>query len=179
MLALLASAPEQTWRVEVPLSVNATAPSSNVETTVMPWLGARVGQLVPWRGPGIIDGSPMLWGADAAIAVGHVREGTPQVSAARTLAFVEGRGLFAPGRFSSTFSAFVPYAFLGASVGGGLLEVKAFDDARLRPQLTWGARAGAGAELQVHGLTTRLELGAGLRDLRFELTSALAFGVAF
>ena len=121
----------------------------------------------------------MLWGFDGALAVGHVRDGTPQVSTARSIAFVEGRGLFAPGRISSTFSAFVPYAFLGASGGAVLLETKAFDDARLRTLLTWGARVGAGAEVQVHALTTRLEFGAGLRDLRFELTTALAFGVAF
>lgn len=179
MLTLLACAPQAPWRVELPLSLNASAPASNVETIVTPWIGVRLGQLAPWPGPGLVDGNPMLWGADVAIALGHVSDGTPQVSTARTSAFIEGRGLVAPGRFASTFSAFVPYGFLGVSAGGGVLEVKAFDDARLRPLFTWGARVGAGAELQVHALTTRLELGAGLRDLRFELTSALAIGVAF
>jgi hypothetical protein len=170
--AELSPSPMQEWRVEGVLALNATSPASNVETTVAPWFGLRAGTLAPAR-----DAASM--GFDGALYAGTVSEGTPQVKTSRTLAFVEGRGLFAPMRVSSTFSALVPYGFLGASLGGGVVEVRAFDEARFRPLFTWATRAGLGAELQVHSLMTRLELGVGLRDLRFELTSALSLGIAF
>jgi hypothetical protein len=170
-----APAPSQQWRVEGVLAINATSPSSNVETTVAPWFGVRAGSLAPTGTTR--DGAAM--GFDGALFVGTVSEGTPEVKTSRTIAFAEGRGLFAPMRVASTFSALVPYGFAGASLGGGVVEVRAFEDARVRPLFTWAARVGLGAELQVHALTTRVELGAGLRDLRAELSSAMTLGVAF
>lgn len=160
--------PSQEWRVEAPLLLTASAPASNVETTVAPWIGLRAGTLS-------LDGA----GFDGAVYFSTVRDGTPEVATSRTIVVAEARGLFAPTRFASTFTALVPYGFLGASAGGGVLEVKAFEDSRFRPLATWAARAGLGAELQVHRVSTRIELGAGLRDLRFEITSALSLGVAF
>ena len=169
---------ERTWRVELPLALSATAPASNVETTVVPWLGVRVGRLMANEGAGLVEGSPTFTGFDGALYAASTREGTPEVGAARTLAFAEGRALWAPLAVQSTWSALVPYGFAGASAGGGWVEVKAFDESRVRPLFTWGARAGAGAELRIRAITTRVELGAGLRDLRFELTSALSLGLA-
>jgi hypothetical protein len=179
-LALLAAAapPADDWRIEAPLSVTASAPSSSFETTLVPWAGLRAGRSF-FFGDGAAEGGGPTAGFDLALHLGGGgREGTPQVEATRALGVLEGRALFSPARLSSTFSALTPYGFAGALVGGGAVETVAFEEKRLRGLATFGLRVGGGLELRVHRVITRVELGAGVRDLRFEVSSAVAVGLA-
>lgn len=164
------------WRLDGGLALTATSTSSNVETSLQPWLILRTGRLFSWgRDP---DG--VSAGFDASVWLGgYAREGTPEIATTRFYGALEGRALWSPGRVSSTWSAFLPYCFAGALAGAGLTHLQAFDDTSTRPLGTWAVRAGGGLELLIHGITTRLELGAGLRDLRPELASTLTLGAAF
>lgn len=175
-LALAAAAPPADgWRVEAPLLLTASGSSSNVETQLLPWAGLRVGRLHALSA----DPAGPSAGFDAAVLGGGLaREGTPQISATRLLGVLEGRGLWSPARVTSTWTAFLPYGFAGALAGLGASHVAAFEDTRTRAVATWGLRAGGGLELLIHGVTTRIELGAGMRDLRFELSGALSLGFA-
>lgn len=154
--------------------LTAQARSSGVDTVVLPWIGARGGRTFALGG----DEGPLA-GLDVGLAAGGGAEGTPQVRTTQTWVALEGRGLWAPGRDTSTFTAFMPYAFAGASLGVGLLHQEAFGGKLDDPVLTWAARVGGGAEIEVHHLVARVELGAGVRDLRFEVSSSISAGIAF
>ncbi len=161
------------FTLEVPLVLTASAPASNVGTSLVPWLSVRAGALFPLA-PG---GS--AWGFDVALLGSWARDGTNAVAATRALLAVEGRGLVSPGRLSSTYSAFVPYGFVGLLGGGGVVDIEAFKDSRVGALGTWGARAGAGGRVEIHQVTTTLELAAGVRDLKLEVSSSFAIGVRF
>lgn len=172
VLAMAADPPVDVWHVEVPLVATASAPSSNVETTLVLWPSLRFGK---WA----TLGDDVAYGFDGALLGSWQRDGTSEVATSRLLGAVEGRGLFSPARVASTHAAVVPYAFAGVLAGGGVLDTQAFQQNSSRAIGTWGARLGFGAFASIYGVTTSLELGAGMRDVRFELSSTLALGYAF
>ena len=169
--AALAAPPVDAVHVEVPFAMTAAAPASNVETALTPWLGVRAGKTI-----GLGDAS---FGFDGALYASWASSGTSQVSSSKTLFTLEARALFSPGRLASTYSSLSAYGFAGVLAGGGVVSTKAFPEDDARPIATWGARAGLGGTIAIHGVTTSVEIGAGVRDLRFELSSSLALGYAF
>lgn len=166
----------RTWSVDGLLLLSAGPPVSNRETTIQPWAGLRGAWLAPLGS----DTSGLHLGVDASLlAAMPAGEGTPQVSSSRFAGGLEGRALIAPVRLASTFSALLPYGFVGLFLGAGAAQLAVFDEGRIKPLLTGSLRTGAGLELIVHGFTVRAELGAGMRDLRFDLTSGVGLGYAF
>lgn len=151
-------------------------PTSSTDTTLAPWAGVRVGLLRPLEG----SKTGLALGGDLALVGGGLQaEGTPDVRTTRLFGALEARALAVPLRVTSTFSAWSPYAFVGVLGGLGIRETLVFGEERRRQLSTWAARAGGGLELVSHHVLLRLELSGGLRDLRPDIWSTLAAGLAF
>jgi hypothetical protein len=171
-LALAGDPAVDPWHVELGVAATASAPASNVETKLLLWPSLRFGK---W----LALGSDVAYGFDGAVLGSWERDGTSEVATTRALGAVEGRALFSPARVTSAHVAVVPYGFAGVLFGGGFVDTQAFSQSDARGIGTWGARAGFGGCASIYGVTTSLELGAGMRDLRFELSSTLALGYVF
>ena len=159
-------------QVDIPLQFTAQSPASANQTSIHPWLGVRVGS---------VSGAPTgsFVGGDGALLVGdYEQQGTNAVAMSRLMVGVEGRGLIG-GRFSAAFASAGGYGFGGLLLGVGGASLTAYDDSRLRAIFTAGVRAGGGLLLDVGPVTSRLELGAGVRDFRWEVLSTFALGARF
>ncbi len=159
------------WRVDAPLTLTAAPASSNSNTVVAPWVGLRAGGRLSLIGP-------MVVGGEGALHVGGLeRSGTSNVAVTRVLSALEARGL-AGASLATASLELLPYAWTSLVAGAGVAFLSAFDDGRVRPLGTLGGRVGVGAELRLLHGTARLEVGGGLRDLRPELSTSFALGVA-
>lgn len=178
-LALLAAAPEEPapplWRLDLPVGLVAQAPTSGVDTRVVPWMGVRAARLLDGGA-----GSLLMLGGDVTgwLGVGP-NEGTSAVKASRLSMALEARGLLGVNAVQTATAGIRPYLWGSAVGGGALITVAAFADQSLRLAPVWGLGAGAGVEITAHLLALRVELGGGARDGGFALTSNLAAGVAF
>lgn len=175
LVGLAADAPASGDRgvivVDVPLALSAQGTASRVETVLTPWAGLRAGWLNH-------DDSGVFVGADAAVLAGFEGGGTAQVALTKVPLLLEGRGLVGLRQRIGLFGV-GGYGYGGLGGGGGPLVVSAFDDSRARAFATWTARLGAGGELSFGAARLRIELGAGIRDARFDLHGAVAAGAAF
>jgi hypothetical protein len=177
LLALALAPPVEHVTLDVPLVRTASAPASGVETVLVAWLVLRVGGVFDlsestFSGFGL-GGDLSLWGG------GFESEGTAQVSATRFFAAAEARGLASWRAFSTTYAALTPHVFAGLRGGGGPSFITVFDDGRTSLLGLWGARAGLGLDLTIHHVLVRSDLGAGVRDGRFELSSGVSLGAVF
>jgi hypothetical protein len=157
--------------LDFPLGLAAQSTASRVDTVMSSWLGVRVGY-VNNRGGG------MFVGGDGALVVGAEGGGTAQVSVARTPVAVEGRGIVGA-RFAGGLFGVGGYGYGGVLVGGGAVVTTAFEQEKTRGFMTTAARVGGGMDLSFSAIALRIELGAGLRDLRPELHSQVALGARF
>jgi hypothetical protein len=165
---------DESWRlnVDVPLLLSAQQSVSQNGTAVSPAIGLRAGALV-------FAPTPLAWGGDLGAYVGSTGGGgTGQVGGGSTYGALEARGLV--GAVTRTEqAALTGYGFLGGLVGLGTTKLEAFGDVRERSFTTWGARGGVGGEVRFLAMLLRLELGVGVRDLRFEVSSSLSAGLSF
>ncbi len=168
-------------RIDAPLTLTAQAPASSQETLLVPWAGVRVGGVDN-------DDDGAFVGGDGQLSIALDGQGTNEVSVLRIPVLLEGRGLIgrrwrpgspAQGPLGPGLAGFGGYGYGGAGIGGGVASFQVFDDARLRGFGTWTVRGGGGVELAFGPATTRIELGLGLRDLRFELHGSFAVGAVF
>jgi hypothetical protein len=157
--------------VELPLALSAHGTASKVETVLAPWVGVR---------GGVLSTSAAGWftGGDLALLVGTESGGTSEVNVSRVPLLLEGRGLVG-GRFRGGFVGLGGYGYGALGLGGGATAITAFDDGRVRPFGTLATRIGLGTELSFGLVMLRLELGTGMRDLRFELHGATSLGLRF
>lgn len=178
-LALLAVAPEEpaarSWRLDVPMGFTAQSPTSGVETRVVPWMGLRAARLLDHQ-----RGELLLLGGDATFWLGSgPSEGTSVVRSSRFSGALEGRGLVGLNAFETATAGIRPYLYGSVVAGGGLVTLSAYADRSMVLVPVWGLGTGAGVELTTHLASLRVELGGGLRDGGFALSSSLAAGVAF
>jgi hypothetical protein len=165
------TSPEAT-SVDLVGALEAEQASSNVGSTVVPWLGLRA---THWFD---VD-AHLRWGIDGALWCGGLNVGgTPQVSASRMFGAVEARGLVGQ-RFASAHAAITPYGYVGVDVGGGALNEKVFAQTRSHALGTWAVSGGVGAALTLMGATLRLELGGGMRDAGPMVRTQLALGAVW
>lgn len=170
--------PLTAWNVDAPLAFAASSPASGFETNVATWLLLRGGRT--WDAATLtgVEGSDV--GLDLALWLGgYESEGTPEVNVTRVYTAVEGRGRMGYRAFHTTHSALTPYAFAGVRAGGGVLYVSAYDDSRSGLLGIWGARAGLGLDLTIFRVSPRVELAAGMKNLRLELSSAVSVAARF
>lgn len=167
-------------RVDAPLVVTAQSPASAQETSLLPWFGPRVGFVSAFDGEeaGGKDAGGAFFGGEGLLLFGMDSQGTNEVSVLKLPVLLEGRGLFGA-RYVGGLFGVGGYGFVGVGVGGGVSFLRAFDDGRTRGFATWGARTGAGLELGFGPAVTRVELGVGARDQRFELSGSFGVGAAF
>ncbi|MDP2344728.1 MAG: hypothetical protein Q8O67_27510 [Deltaproteobacteria bacterium] len=158
-------------RFDVALVTTAQAPPSNVETFIVPWLGARVGALDN-------DDEGLFKGVDGQVLLGIDSQGTNEVSVLRVPVLFEGRGLIG-GRWRGGLVGIGGYGFGGVGGGVGIASFKAFDDNRVRGFGLWSVRGGGGVDLGFGSVFTRIELGVGVRDLRPEVSGTFAVGSLF
>lgn len=174
-LLLTAATPGSTdhasFFVELPLALSAHGTASKVETVLAPWVGVRAGLLSP-------SAAGWFTGGDLALLVGSEGGGTSEVNVSRVPLLIEGRGLVG-GRFRGGFVGLGGYGYGSLGIGGGATAITAFDDGRLRSFGTLATRIGLGTELSFGPIMLRLELGTGMRDLRFELHGATSLGLRF
>jgi hypothetical protein len=178
-LALMAAAPgapaPPAWRLDVPVALVAQSPTSGVDTRVVPWFGVRAARLLTESSGGLL-----VLGGDVASWLGTgPLEGTKTVSASRLTGAIELRGLLGINAVQTAEAAIRPYGYLSALGGGALVTLAAYTDQSYRLLPEWGLGAGGGLEVRAHLAALRVELGGGLRDGGFALTSTLAAGVAF
>ena len=166
-----ASTAHASFFVELPLALSAHGTASKVETVLAPWVGIR---------GGLLSTSAAGWftGGDLALLVGSEGGGTSEVNVSRVPVLLEGRGLVG-GRFRGGFVGLGGYGYGALGIGGGATTITAFADGRLRPFGTLATRVGLGTELSFGPVMLRLELGTGMRDLRFELHGATSLGLRF
>ncbi len=160
-----------TIRVDLPIVVSAQAPPSNVETFIVPWTGVRVGVFDN-------DNAGAFQGLDGQLLVGFDSQGTNEVAVLRVPVLLEGRGLIG-GRWRGGLVGVAGYGFGGFGVGVGVSSFKAFDDERLRGFALLTLRSGGGVEFAFGPAFTRIEVGAGLRNSRFEVAGTFAVGGAW
>ena len=178
-LALLAAAPDAhvapPWRLDLPLALVAQAPTSGVDTRVVPWMGARAARLLD-HAPGEL----LMLGGDVTgwLGIGP-NEGTSAVKASRLAGALEARGLLGVHALETATMGIRPYAYASALGGGAVLTLSVYDDSSMGLTPVWGLGCGAGIEIVAHLLSLRAELGAGVRDGGFALSSTMAAGVAF
>ena len=171
MLVSLALCVVASLRFDVPVVVTAQAPASNVETFIVPWLGARLALIDN-------DDDGLFTGFDGQLLLGLDSQGTDEVAVLRLPLLLEGRGLIG-GRWRGGMVGVGGYGFGGVGAGVGLASFKAFDDQRIRGFGLWTVRGGGGVELGFGSAFTRIEVGLGLRDLRPEVSGTFAVGSLF
>lgn len=163
------------WRADLPLLLVAAAPTSGVETRVVPWLGVRVAR---W-----LDAPPeqlLVLGGDVGGMLGFgPTEGTSRVASSRLGAELEARGLVGLNALHTATTWLRPYGYGAVAIGGSLVTLSAYADRSTRALPLWGVGVGAGVEVTAHIAALRVELGAGVRDGAFALDSRLAAGLAF
>ncbi len=157
--------------LDFPVGLAAQSTASKNDTVLSSWLGVRAGYISS-------TGGGVFFGGDGALLLGGEGGGTAQVSVARSPIAVEGRGLVG-GRFRGGLFGVGGYGYGGVLVGGGAVVLTAFDELRTRPFVTAAGRVGGGMELSFSSAALRIELGAGLRDLRPELHGQVALGARF
>lgn len=162
---------ERTFLVEAPLIGSATPASSGVETSLLFSPGLRGGMTFPF-------GDPLFVGADVTLSGTWENAGTKPVGVTRILGGLEARGLVGTS-FGGRFARILPYAYTGPTGSLGLGFVTAFDDTEVRFLSSFGWRAGGGAMLRLGSVQVRLDLGAGVRDLRPEVVMSFSLGAAF
>lgn len=158
--------------VDLPVRVTAQAPASNVETFVVPWVGARLGLL---QGD---DDAGVFKGFDGQLLVGLDQQGTHEVGVLRVSTLIEGRGLVGL-RWRGGLVGVGGYGYASIGAGGGFALFNAFDDERLRPFGSWTLSGGGGVEFSFGSGFTRVEIGVGQRDLRLELSGTFGVGFVF
>ena len=156
-------------RLDVPVTLTAQAPASAQETSLVPWVGPRLGYFVD---------DLSYAGVEGQLLVGLDTQGTNEVAVTRFPVVVEARGVYgAVANFGLVDVA--GYGYGGVGVGGGAAVFSAFDESRVRGFGLWVVRGGAGVELAFLRATTRIEVGAGVRDLRLELSGSFSVGGRF
>lgn len=158
--------------LDAPITFTAAPASSSFETVLTPWFGIRAGVRAPLVGP-------LVAGGEGGVHVGgYERAGTSTVAVTRAFGAIEARGLV--GATAATHNvAATGYVVASVLGGAGASYAKVFADARTQPLLTGGARLGVGAEMRLLLATARVELTAGVRDLRPEVATSVAAGLAF
>lgn len=174
MFVALAWCLAATLRVDAPLVLTAQSPASAQETSLLPWFGPRVGYVDEFSD----DVGGTFFGGEGLLLFGVDSQGTNEVSVLKLPVLFEGRGLLGA-RYASGLFGVGGYGFVGVALGGGVSFLRAFDDGRTRGFATWGARSGGGLELTFGPAVTRVELGLGARDQRFELSGSFGVGAAF
>jgi len=163
--------PPSTARASIELlsALSAQGTTSNVDTALTSWLGVRVGGVNT-------DQGGLFFGGDGTVSVGVENAGTADVAYGRVPALLEGRGLVGA-RLRRGFVGLGGYGYGGAGVGLGAATITVFDKIESRGFVTTTIRAGIGAETSLGPVMLRLETGAGVRDLRFEIHGSAALGV--
>lgn len=158
-------------RVDAPLTLTATSPTSAQETALLPFVGVRAG---------VVDnaGAGFFVGGDSSLNVGYESQGTSQVGTLRLPFLLDGRGLVGT-RMVAGLVGIGGYGFGGVGVGGGLATFHAFDETTSRPFGLFTLRAGGGGEIAFGPVLTRVEVGLGMQNLRFEVSGSFGVGGTF
>ena len=171
--AVTTSPPPSSARASVELvsATSAQGTTSNVNTALTTWLGVRAGGVNT-------DQEGTFWGGDGTVSIGLESAGTADVVYRRVPALLAGRGLLGM-RLRRGIVGLGGYGYGGAGIGVGAGTVAVFEKVETRGFLTTTIRVGVGVETSFGLVMLRLETGAGVRDLRFEIHGTAAFGVRF
>lgn len=170
--------------LDAPIVLTAQSPASSQETSLVPWFGVRAGYAFDdddgAAHDGVHDGAHdgVFSAVEGALLFGLDGQGTNEVAVTRLPVLVEARGVYGS-RVGFGLVSLGGYGYVGGGVGGGPAYFQAFDDARLRAFGLWVVRGGGGVELSFLQAFTRVEVGAGVRDLRPELSGCFAVGGRF
>jgi hypothetical protein len=158
-------------RVDAPLTLTATSPTSAQETSLLPFVGVRAG---------VVDNAAagLFFGADGGLHIGYESQGTTQVGTLRLPILVEGRGLVGS-RYVGGLVGVGGYGFAGVGGGGGVATFQAFDASTSRAFGLVTLRAGGGGEIAFGPVLTRIEVGLGVQNLRFEVSGSFGVGGTF
>lgn len=157
--------------LEPVLQLSAQSAAARVDTTMTTSFGLRAGYIDNGDGG-------FFFGGDLAGLFGYDNAGTPQVAIDRRHLLLEARGLIGY-RHMRGMVGLGGYGYGGVGVGQTSTETRVFDDARSHAALATTARLGAGVETTFGAGAVRLELGGGMRDVRFELVGSLSAGLRF